>query len=97
MIKRIFHKKANNQSSQQQQLTGNVKCGAADNTDQSIIASSQQQPSSGNAVQEIEPQIAFSGTVNNEEVKCKCFFLLRKKNWKKLDFHLIQLSYFYYF
>ncbi len=89
MIKRIFHKKANNQSSQQQQLTGNVKCGAADNTDQSIIASSQQQPSSGNAVQEIEPQIAFSGTVNNEEVKCKC--------WKKLDFHLIQLSYFYYF
>jgi hypothetical protein len=84
MIKRIFHKKANNQSSQQQQqLTGNFKCGAADNTDQSIIASSQQQPSSGNVVQEIDPQIAISGTVINEEVKCKCFFFVAKKRIRK--------------
>lgn len=74
MIKRIFHKKANSQSSQQQQSTGGVKQSAVDGNDQAKHSSQQPNVSVPLALVEQEQQVEPLNQVtssNCEEVKCK--------------------------
>lgn len=74
MIKRIFHKKTNSQSSQQQQSTGGVKQSAVDGNDQVQISNQQQNVSVPATLVGQEPQSEslYQVTAGNcEEAKRK--------------------------